>query len=212
MASQSELLRQTEANAWYARNKDKLGKKDTVTPLLCANGIHPTAVLEIGCADGWRLEKLHHLFNCDCAGIDLSEDAILAAEERHVADGRKTFWFDVDDASDIPYVSDKFDLVILGFFLYLVDRNKLFQVVAEADRVLKDGGHLVVHDFFALRPHSKTYRHHEKLFTYKMGYAGLFLANPAYSCVSQTGIGKADDDFTVLLKKDIKAGWPLQRG
>ena len=52
-----------------------------------------------------------------------------------------------------------FDMIILGFCLYLCDRNKLFKIASEVDRVLKENSYLVIIDFY---PGSFYYKNNKK--------------------------------------------------
>jgi len=77
-----------------------------------------------------------------------------------------------------------FDIVVFGFCLYLCDREDLFRIAQEADRVLKPDGWLIIHDFFAKTPTRREYHHKPGLFSYKMDYRRLFDWHPAYTCFS----------------------------
>ncbi|MGB6911936.1 MAG: hypothetical protein WBE42_04170 [Pseudolabrys sp.] len=56
-----------------------------------------------------------------------------------------------DDLS--AFGPDTIDLLIYGWCLYLCDREDLFKIVTEGDRILKDSGYLVVYDFHAAARH-----------------------------------------------------------
>ena len=92
---------------------------------------------------------------------------------------RVTPGFDCRSAPPIPCRSR------IGFCLYLVDRSLLQRVVAEADRVLANGGLLAILDFDPDVPCARPYHHRPGLMSYKMDYAALFLANPAYVLVDK---------------------------
>jgi hypothetical protein len=95
-----------------------------------------------------------------------------------------------------------------GFCLYLCDRESLPLIVAAGDAALMDGGYLVIQDFDPDYPHKVPYHHVPGLFSYKMNYARLWLANPAYRLVRKNTF---DDGTAVwVLKKDVAAGWPEQ--
>jgi len=55
----------------------------------------------------------------------------------------------VGTADVIPFQDKSFDIVIFGFCLYLCDRDDLFKIAAEADRVLKTPGWLLIKDFYS---------------------------------------------------------------
>ena len=50
-------------------------------------------------------------------------------------------------SDQIEFDNQYFNVVILGFCLYLVDRELLFKTISEVDRTLKQGGYLVITDF-----------------------------------------------------------------
>lgn len=168
----------SEGDAWWERNKNKLPKPedDPVLELIRINDVTPTGVLEIGCGNGWRLSEIRKRYGCPVVGIDLSQSALN--------DGRKRYPsvnFAYGSASHLGYFGkDQFNLVIFGFCLYLVDREDLFKVVTESDRVLADGGYLIIQDFPARIPTTVPYKHDGRLRTYKMYYPDLWLSNPSY--------------------------------
>lgn len=60
-----------------------------------------------------------------------------------------------------------FDIVYVGFCLYVVDRELIFKTISEIDRVLKIKCMLVITDFEPPYPLRNTYKHTEGVFTYK---------------------------------------------
>jgi SAM-dependent methyltransferase len=206
MGKQSDIFLNGEGDAWLRRNEHKIDvKNDPVLELLRTIGLIPKSVLEIGCADGWRLREIDKMYRCQCHGID-------PGASRY---GGNNAFVEPGDASDLATCfNEDYDLVIMGFCLYLCDREDLFRIVMEADRVLEDGGHLIVYDFLPLRPHSREYAHKTGVFTYKMNYANLWLGNPAYTSLNVTIQNPTPDmneaTSVALLKKDVKAGWPCK--
>lgn len=198
---QSEIFTQSEGAAWQARNKAKLPPMtDPVMDAINAAGIEPRSALEIGCGDGWRLRNLRTEFACQATGVEPADG---------LGDGGAIYRGTADRLHD--RWSAAFDLVIYGFCLYLVDREDLFRIASEGDRVLKGGGHLVIQDFWPFSPCSRPYGHHPGVTSYKMNYAKLWLGNPAYEIVYNSFNGNGTDTTSVLiLKKDIAAAWPLE--
>ena len=186
-----------EADAWLKRNKLKIGKKDD--PVLHAieqHGIEPKAAMEVGCANGWRLKALRKKYKCSVAGADLS----------HKDHAR---FIEMDGAHDLKHFgNENFDLVIYGFCLYLCDREDLFAIAKEGDRVLANDGHLVVYDFFARRPLKSPYRHKEGIFSYHFDYSKLWSWNPAYRVVQRGSydVSGALAEVTILQKK-VSGAW-----
>ena len=195
-----------EADCWYERNRDKM-RFDPVfdaTENLC---IRPHYVTEVGCGTGWRLAKYAKKYRSYCCGIDASFDACRDGEielsEDHL--DRIVELYCGTAANNIEDTRPS-NLFIFGFCLYLCDRENLPKIVYDADNNLNDGGHLIIHDFDPEYPHKVPYHHKAGLFSYKMDYSKLWLANPAYSLVGKTAI--PDGTAVWVLKKDIAAGWP----
>lgn len=79
-----------------------------------------------------------------------------------------------------------FDIVMFGFCFYCMDRKYLHRAVSEADRVLKNGGFLLIDDFYTSAAYKRPNKHDHNLFTYKYDYAKLFLSGPCYTLVEKT--------------------------
>jgi hypothetical protein len=203
MPRQSSIWADTEGDRWYQRNKGKLPVEDD--PVLRAIervGLHPENVLEIGCADGWRLHAIRERYDSRCTGIELSSHALHEGRQRYRG---ITLLYGAADTLG-AYHGGEFDLVIFGFCLYMLDRDSLFDAVAGADRALQDQGHVIVYDFLSETPHSTPYTHDERLQCYKMCYSNLFTANPAYRLVV-VAYGP-ESTAAIVLRKDIEKGWP----
>ena len=206
MGKQSEIVRESEGNNWHKRNRGKSRVDDPVLREIFSNDrIKPKNILEVACGNGWRLDELHTRYGPEsCKGCDLSWDAIEEGRRRYRELGLR-----VGSADVLGYGPGSFDLVVLGFFLYLVDREDLFRIVSEVDRVLEDKGVLVIHDFMPEEPHTKDYAHDSRITTYKMPYHNLWLANPAYLLEQFVIFGKGEGREGVFtLRKDLTRGWP----
>lgn len=203
----------SEGNRWFQRNREALDGLPSLGDIasLCVashlSGIERAHVLEIGCGQGQNLAALAAQVSIVAHGIDPSDEAIAAGSSRF-----PSLTLQKGSADALPYADNSFDVVWFGFCLYLVDRPLLFRVVAEADRVLSDGGLLVIMDFDPGQPSRRSYHHHPGLNSYKMDHARLFLANPAYVLVEKrstshnTGQWTADPQERVavtLCRKNI---------
>jgi len=182
------------ADAYFARNPKAIdtNRGPSRPTRLFASYIRPTnRVLEIGSSNGRLLEQLRRLAGCEAHGIDPSPAA--------VEDGRSRFpdvRLSVGTADRIAYNDGFFDVVVLGFCLYLVERALLHRVVAETDRVLSDGGgRLMITDFDPPEPHRTAYRYEDGLWSYKMQYAKLWLANPCYVLAEKIAFNHATEEF-----------------
>jgi ubiquinone/menaquinone biosynthesis C-methylase UbiE len=179
---QKDTFLQSEGDAWMARNADALSRRSLPEsdPLLLeilalpAAEIAPgAAILEIGCGEGTRLAWLREKLQLQCSGVEPSAKAVEVGRSRGIDMRQGT-------ADSLPFADAQFDVVVFGFCLYLCDRADLFRIAAEADRVLKPRGWLLIHDFFAGSPSKRAYHHRSGLFSYKMDYRALFAWNPAY--------------------------------
>jgi ubiquinone/menaquinone biosynthesis C-methylase UbiE len=175
-----------EGNQWFSRNRGALEADSPARQRIVqrlADQIDPTRrqrVLEIGCGPAQNLSTLAGHRTLDAAGIDPSSDAIAQGLARH-----PDYDLRVGTADQLPWTDAAFDVVWFGFCLYLVDRPLLQRVVAEADRVLADGGLLAILDFDPDQPCRRPYHHRPGLMSYKMDHARLFLANPAYVLIDK---------------------------
>jgi ubiquinone/menaquinone biosynthesis C-methylase UbiE len=213
--AQKKVFIDREGDQWFKRNKiagEKLDAKRQVDPvlkILAAENISPDRVLEIGASNGWRLSVLKEAWpNAKMYGIEPSADAV---NEPYQGVELKQ-----GTADELPYEESFFDVVIFGFCLYLCDREDLFKIAQEADRVLKDDGLLVIYDFCPDDTYRNDYTHEEGMYSYKMDYSKLFSWNPAYRMTKehkQPHPGYEHEDTSDnrvavhLLRKQMHNGW-----
>lgn len=180
--NQKALFLSDEGNAWFARNKQALAERkvadDAVTQAIAALQLAPKKILEIGCADGWRLRGLEAMTGAQCSGVEPSAEAIAQGKVLAPKHDLK-----VGTADALDFADGAFDLVIYGFCLTYCDRKDLFKVAMEGDRVLADNGMMLVYDFCTDIAYRNAYSHKAGVYCYKMDYAGLFAWNPLYSVV-----------------------------
>lgn len=178
--SQRDVFLAGEGDAYFRRNAsgyDPARAGASSLPLeVIRRYVQPASrVLEIGCANGLNLERLRRDPGCTGSGIDPSAAAIEA--------GRREFPaldLQVTTADQLPFADASFDLVWFGFCLYVVDRPLLPRVVAEADRVLRDGGFLAIVDFDPDAPVRRRYSHAAGVSSFKTDHARMFLGFPQY--------------------------------
>jgi SAM-dependent methyltransferase len=184
---QRDVFLESEGDAWLRRNvratrNDELLASDPLVKALIdlpLDASRAPRILEIGCADGARLGWLHKTRGFDCYGIEPSAQAVAAANARGVAAKQGT-------AERLPFADAVFDIVMFGFCLYLCDREDLFRIAAEADRVLKNPGWLLILDFYSTVPLQRAYEHRAGVFSHKMDYRTLFTWHPTYVNYSHT--------------------------
>jgi ubiquinone/menaquinone biosynthesis C-methylase UbiE len=183
---QKDIFLRSEGDEWFHRNVDKLDKltlpeDDSVLVDIIKSPIWDEDrlnVLEVGCGNGLRLKWLQENKNCTVYGIDPSGAAVNAAKQSGIK-------AEVGTADRLPFDDAFFDFIIFGFCLYLCDREDLFSIAREADRVLKKAGWIVIRDFYSTAETAVDYHHKKGVYSYKMDYSSMFTWNPAYTLFLQ---------------------------
>jgi SAM-dependent methyltransferase len=209
---QKNAFLEGEGDSWFERNADHLqgSGNDVVVGSISKLRLRPTSILEIGSANGHRLATLAKNYDCKAAGVEPSSEAV-----RKGLDAYPNLNLHVGTADALPFADCSFDMVIIGFCMYLIDPTLHMRAAAEADRVLADGGTLIVFDFQSAKPYHNVYSHLPGLRAHKMDFARLFLAHPAYSLVhrelAQKVAGFLEPDWREgvdVLIKDVEGAFP----
>jgi ubiquinone/menaquinone biosynthesis C-methylase UbiE len=121
---------------------DTIGRRQAI--LRALNLKTGERVLDIGSGPGHQALEMSPMVgpsgNVD--GVDISESMLQIAQSR--CDGVSNIKFHHGDAVNLPFQAGTFDAVMSSMvFEYLVDVPK---ALSEAQRVLKSGGRIVVHD------------------------------------------------------------------
>jgi ubiquinone/menaquinone biosynthesis C-methylase UbiE len=170
------------------------------------------SILEIGCSNGVNLERMCELLGATGRGIDPSELAVTEGNLKFASGGR--IQLHTGTASSLPFETQSFDFVFFGFCLYLLDRSEMFAAIAEADRVLKNGGFLAITDFDPIHRLKRPYHHKDGVFSFKQDYSELFTASGLYYLVGKISFSHRQQFFDVdgnervstsLLYKEIDA-------
>ena len=190
MTNQSKVFLDSEADAWFDRNNENIlnnqssvnHSRKILTQWCSSRKENISKILEIGAGNGIPLAYLADQLDADAYGIEPSSKAVKLWEEQKqfIQGGEKTN-LQVGIASTLPFSNDKFDMVVFGFCLYLIDRKDLFQSISEADRVLKDGGLLAIIDFDPSKPYKNLYSHKQGIKSYKNNYSDIFLSSGHYA-------------------------------
>lgn len=175
----TQLLKK-EANNYFKRNIKKLSSQNfdnnfTLESLKICK-IRPKKILEIGCFNGYRLEQLRKYYvnekkQVDCFGIDLSKLAIN--------DGNKKFpKIRLYERSSLNLINmkHKFDLIICDF-LYLLDRELIFEQFDQIYKSLNKDGYLLISDFEPLFPHFNINNKKKNFFSFKVNYSNFLLSS-----------------------------------
>lgn len=185
---QKDIFLKIEGDNWFKRNKRGLEmcslNEDYLFNLILEFNKNNSLILEVGCGNGKRLIALKQK-GYDVRGIDPSKAAIKDA----ISNGIDAL---VGTADNLPYADNYFDVVSFGFCLYLCDREDLFKIASETNRVLKKGGFLFILDFYSKYPTSNNYHHYDGIKSYKMDYSRLFEWHPDYVLLKKT-IGSHDN-------------------
>lgn len=185
---QKTLFLTSEGDSWYFRNSAVIGSEEfiradpvveAVSNILAASpsaGDSPVPkLLEIGCSSGTRIEWLEKNARIETYGIEPSAAAVETAQARGLRVTRGT-------ADSLGHEDASFDIVVFGFCLYVCDADDLFRIAAEAHRVLKPGGWVIIRDFYARAPVERDYHHVSGAVTRKMDYREMFTWHPDYVC------------------------------
>jgi ubiquinone/menaquinone biosynthesis C-methylase UbiE len=177
---QKDIFARGEGDQYFGRNAEANRKNheraladpssDPIIRALMA--LKPRSLLEVGTGNGWRLDVAHKRIGAQCFGIDPSAKAI--------ADGMKFKEIDLRVGTADALGPRHVDAVVFAFCLYLCDREDLFTIAMEADRVLNNGGHILVYDFCTSRAYANDYKHEKGVLSYKMDYSRLWSWHPQY--------------------------------
>jgi SAM-dependent methyltransferase len=224
---QSDIFFQGEGDAWFARNQQVLLNQsqpntqifDWVCWIREQLAVELHRVGELGCANGWRLQRLQSRYpESEFYGVDASQSAIHAGQTLY-----PTLRLQQGVLHDLPWERDFFDLCIIYGVLCWIDRHQLAASIAEMDRVIRDGGYLILGDFLPDYPQRRNYHHlpESQVYTYKQDYAKCLTALGTYHEIArltydhqlEKGLGfqavASPDRFScVLLQKNLFQGYP----
>ncbi len=147
-----------------------------IIDLIKQNNLKPKSILEIGCATGIKLNQYQDSLKTNINyGIDLSSKAINFGKKKY-----KKLKLLKLSSLEINKIKKNFDLIICGFFLYLLDREEIFNQFNLIYKKLTTNGHLIINDFDPLFKHTNISTHNKNLKSFKMSYdnfleeSGLF--------------------------------------
>lgn len=159
-----DRVRLSEADAWYLRNRSvnpgSLGPSRGLRVVLAELdklSFRPSASLEIGACDGYNLVELERKFGTPATGIEISQKAVDAGN-RTLSELSLQSNLIQGSGNELPFPDESFDLVFLGFMLYISDQELLADYYQEALRVLKFGGIVATWDFYPTKS-KPVYRH-----------------------------------------------------
>ena len=121
----------------YYSGPAKCSGEDAIRELLA----HPyQTLLDVGCGTGWLLNRLARVHPAEYHGLDVSENMLAVAEEKHIPGAV----FVQGVADQLPYADDFFDVVTcIQSFHHYPDPDRAMREVL---RVLKPGGLYLLSD------------------------------------------------------------------
>lgn len=199
-SAQSRAFLEGEADQYFARNRAKYSGATmhlTLSTLDLALQVIERAMhgrseqervlqhaLEVGCANGLLLSHVCSRLRCEGDGIDPSVEAIRDGTSRF-----PSLRLRVGTAEELPYDDARFDVVLLGFFLYLLPDSHYLLALAEASRVLRAGGFLIVVDFDHPSTNRRPYAHRSDVASYRHRALDVLTATRMYSLAAKWPVG-----------------------
>lgn len=193
---QKNVFCQGEGDKWFARQVASLEAEHLDHPAsLLVSWLAPFSqkienVIELGCGSGHRLFRICDGLGAQGVGLDPSKQAI-----GFLTDKFPRLKGIVGTADAVP-IEEQFDLVHLGFFLYLVDRELYLSVIKEADRLTKPGGFLSIIDFDTPRRYFNSYKHLDGIKSFKQNNCDVFIASGLYTLVNKFQYSHANFYFS----------------
>lgn len=196
---QSQLYLHSFGDKWLEKNRDDMGKRDPISDFIADVGMTVGRTLEVGCSTGWRLKKLREKYGCEAFGVDPSSKAVEEAADPNIV---------VGTADRLPFPDESFDLVIMGFCLFCISPEDWTSTVAETDRVLKNGGHIIIWDFTTPRPFKRRLLQEENtpFFMYHFDWPTLWTAHPIFKMVAERHLIRHREAVSIL-RKNVDAAF-----
>ena len=175
------LIKKKDGNKFFLRNKVSMLniKDEKILNLIKINSIKANNILEIGCANGNKLNQYSKLCNSKKSyGVDLSKKAILDGKRRY-----KDLKLLNISSLEIDKIKVNFDFIICGFFLYQLDRELIFKQFDLIHEKLKKNGKLLIWDFDPLFKHSNKDLNTKNLTSFKMSYDNFLIESGLFEIV-----------------------------
>lgn len=182
--TQKELFKNGEGDAWFSRNKrgssldspDMIVNKNVLEYLLSLPlpNSKDIKAIEVGCGEGTLLSHLLKKKKWELFGIDPSKKAIDLANNLGINGS-------VGTADELNFKDETFDLIILGFCLYLCDTCDLFKIANEVNRISKNNSWLIIIDFWSPDFKKVPYKHLDGIYSSKFDFSKMFSWHPSYT-------------------------------
>jgi len=203
------LIKKNEGDFYHDRNlknyksNNKIYNREyfRIIDLIKTTKITPKNILEIGCGTGIKLDFIRKelkLFK-NCIGIDLSKKAIKYGKKNF----KKIKLYRMSSL-DINKIKKKFDLVICGFFLYLLDRHNIFKQFDLIYKKINYNGYLIIEDFEPLFKHTNIdNRNKNNLKIFKQSYTNFLVDSGLFKLIYKITSEMPKRDKKTFLSNDI---------
>ena len=177
-----KTVKNKEADRWFLRNIHSYNDNsfdERIINLIKNNNLKADKILEIGCADGNKLNQYSKLLKSKKNyGIDLSKKAILNGKKKY-----KNLNLLNISSLEIDKIKLNFDLIICGFFLYHLDRELIFHQFNLIYKKINKNGLLLIVDFDPLFKHSNRDFNTKNLMSYKMSYDNFLVESGLFEII-----------------------------
>ena len=177
-----KIIRKKTGDKYFLRNIHLYNNElfdQKIVNLVKINNIIADKVLEIGCANGNKLNQYSKLLKSKKNyGVDLSKKAILNGKKKY-----KNLNLLNISSLEIDKIKLNFNLIICGFFLYHLDRELIFQQFDLISKKLNKEGFLLIVDFDPLFKHSNKDFNEKNLVAYKMSYDNFLVESGLFEVI-----------------------------
>ena len=165
-------------DTWYKKVKFNSNSSD-ILKIFQELNISGNNILEIGCGRGETLFKLKKkMKNTKLMGIDISKEAIKYCQKKY-----KNIRFQNLSSLKIRKLRGSFDIIILGYFLYLLPREKLFEQFDLITKKLNKNGILIINDFKTNYPCYNLNETNKKILSFKTDYVQFLTSSNNYELI-----------------------------
>ena len=196
------LVKKKEADKYFVRNKNHFEKNfidEKIISLIKDNHLKANSILEIGCANGNKLNQYAKLCKSrKIYGVDLSSKAIKDGKKKY-----KNLNFLNISSVEIDKIKINFDFIICGFFLYHLDRELIFRQFDLIHRKLLKNGFLLIWDFDPLFKHSNKDFNTKKLTSFKMSYDNFLTESGLFEMVYKIKYKTKTNDKKIFKSENV---------
>ena len=194
--NQKKVFLSGEGDQYYFRNKNDDREEymkhedlaNMIISLPFAKSQH-VELVEIGCGKGERLKRIKNETNWRVMGVDPSIRSIEELQKNNI----KGY---VGTADKLPFKDESVDILVYGFCLYLCDREDMFNIAAEANRVVKSNGWIAIIDFWTKENRKNRYKHNSDIMSYKTRPEEIFIWHPHYVVMDHKIRSISTDKYT----------------